>query len=58
MGNLASEALKPGCFLKTPERKIPRSIHEDARDVAQASRRHSRVRAVAQQSQAGRKTTS
>jgi len=28
--------LKPRCCPKTPERKIPRSIHEDARDVARA----------------------
>jgi hypothetical protein len=29
--------LKPRCCPKTPERKIPRSIHEDARDLARAS---------------------
>jgi len=28
--------LKPRCCPKTPERKIPRSIHEDARDLARA----------------------
>lgn len=28
--------LKPKCCPKTPERKIPRSIYEDARDVARA----------------------
>jgi transposase len=28
--------LKPRCCPKTPERKIPRGIHEDARDVARA----------------------
>jgi len=28
--------LKPRCCPKAPERKIPRSIHEDARDVARA----------------------
>lgn len=28
--------LKPKCCLKAPERKIPRSIHEEARDVARA----------------------
>ena len=28
--------LKPKCCPKAPERKIPRSIHEDARDVARA----------------------
>jgi transposase len=28
--------LKPRCCSKAPERKIPRSIHEDARDVARA----------------------
>jgi IS5 family transposase len=28
--------LKPQCCPKAPERKIPRSIHEDARDVARA----------------------
>jgi len=29
-------SLKPRCCPKAPERKIPRSIHEDARDVARA----------------------
>jgi hypothetical protein len=28
--------LKPRCCPKAPERKIPRSIYEDARDVARA----------------------
>jgi transposase len=28
--------LKPRCCPKAPERKIPRSIHEDARDIARA----------------------
>jgi hypothetical protein len=28
--------LKPRCCPKAPERKVPRSIHEDARDVARA----------------------
>ena len=46
--------LKPRCCPKTPERKIPRSIHEDARDLARALVGTSRVRAVAPQSQAGR----
>jgi transposase len=43
--------LKPRCCPSSPERKVPRSIHEDARDVA---RKHRRVRAVATQSQARR----
>ena len=28
--------LKPRCCPKAPERKVPRSIHEDAGDVARA----------------------
>jgi transposase len=28
--------LKPRCCPKSPERKVPRSIHEDARDIARA----------------------
>jgi hypothetical protein len=28
--------LKPKCCPKVPERKVPRSVHEDARDVARA----------------------
>ena len=46
--------LKAQCCPNTPQRKVPRDLDEDARDVARASRKHAGLRAAASSSEENR----